>query len=176
MTKYIYISKLDAAKRELEMAIRLFFSNSDMVAVYSLAAAAHEILRGLCTKQKIKSFIKDTMVSMIKKEKQGEYWKMITRAQNFFKHAEKDHDQLLKFYLEPTEYFLWDACGMYQTLTKESPPLIQVFNMWFYLKNPRVVQNEKIKNLLNEFRLNLDPENRPQFLELLLPLATKIKN
>ena len=38
------VSKLDAAKRQLETAIRLYFSNGDPVSIHTLVAAAYAIL------------------------------------------------------------------------------------------------------------------------------------
>lgn len=39
------ISKIEAAFRQLRTAVLLFFSDQDPVAVHTLTAAAHEILR-----------------------------------------------------------------------------------------------------------------------------------
>jgi hypothetical protein len=41
------IAKLDAAKRQLTVAIRLFFNHADPVAIHTLAAAAYQILYDL---------------------------------------------------------------------------------------------------------------------------------
>ncbi len=41
------VTKLDAARRQLHTAIRLFFANEDMVSVHTLTRASHEILRTL---------------------------------------------------------------------------------------------------------------------------------
>lgn len=38
------ISKLDAAKRQLETAIRLYFNEADPISIHTLAGAAHTIL------------------------------------------------------------------------------------------------------------------------------------
>jgi len=40
----LHISKLDATKRQLEVAIRLYFAWGDPVAIHTLAAAAFNIL------------------------------------------------------------------------------------------------------------------------------------
>lgn len=45
------VSKLDAAKRQLGTAIRLYFSDGDPVSIHTLTAAAYNILRDV-TKQK----------------------------------------------------------------------------------------------------------------------------
>jgi hypothetical protein len=39
------VSKLDAAKRQLETVIRLYFSNGDPVSIHTLTAAAYNVLR-----------------------------------------------------------------------------------------------------------------------------------
>jgi hypothetical protein len=41
----LHISKLDAAKRQLEVAIRLYFAWGDPVAIHTLAAAAINLLK-----------------------------------------------------------------------------------------------------------------------------------
>ena|SRR5436305_13488939 len=47
MTECLKISKLDAARRQLETAILLYFNEADPVSIHTLAAASHEILRDL---------------------------------------------------------------------------------------------------------------------------------
>ncbi|MBL7155492.1 MAG: hypothetical protein ISS88_03275, partial [Candidatus Portnoybacteria bacterium] len=128
MAKHVYISKLDAAKRQLETAIRLFFNNADMVSIHTLACTSHGLLRDLCNKQGLKSFIKDDYIDFIKKEKQAEFRKMITAPANFFKHADKDPQEAIKFYYETTPFFMWDSYRMYYQLTKEMPPMMKLFN------------------------------------------------
>ena len=44
------IPKLDAAKRQLETAIRLYFSSADPVAVHTLTAAAYNVIRDVTAK------------------------------------------------------------------------------------------------------------------------------
>jgi hypothetical protein len=41
------ITKLDAARRQLHTAIRLYFENRDLVSVLTLSRASHDILRTL---------------------------------------------------------------------------------------------------------------------------------
>ncbi len=42
---FLEISKLDAAKRQLDTAIRLYFCDGDPVSIHTLAAASYNILR-----------------------------------------------------------------------------------------------------------------------------------
>ena len=45
------VSKLDAATRQLHMAIRLYFQDADPLGVHTLAGAAHGILEDLSQKR-----------------------------------------------------------------------------------------------------------------------------
>jgi len=47
----VFINKLEAARRQLDTAIRLTFSNEDALAIHTLAAAAYRILRDILEKQ-----------------------------------------------------------------------------------------------------------------------------
>jgi hypothetical protein len=49
------ISKLDAAKRQLETVIRLYFSNGDPVAIHTLTGAAHTVVRDIGAKTRQRS-------------------------------------------------------------------------------------------------------------------------
>jgi hypothetical protein len=46
------ITKIQAAEKQLDTAIRLFFENIDHLSCYTLAAASHEITDDLCEKKK----------------------------------------------------------------------------------------------------------------------------
>lgn len=171
-SKHVNISKLDAAKRQLEFSIRLFFRNSDIVVIHTLAAASHTILRDSGKRKGVKSLIKDYAVAVIKKEKQKEFLKMINKAENFFKHADKDGDQQLKFYFQSTAFLILDACEMYQKITMEIVPLLAMFRVWFMLRYPELILDEQLRLLTEKFKSDLNPEDKSSFLEM-LPLLEK---
>jgi hypothetical protein len=52
--QYQIISKVEAADRQLRVAIRLFFERKDLLAVHTLAAAAQGILTDLARPKDIK--------------------------------------------------------------------------------------------------------------------------
>lgn len=97
-TKYIYVSKLDAARRQLEHAIRLYFRHGDVVVIHTLTSAAHQILRDLGKAQGVKSIMHDEGMELIKPERRDEVRKIYAKAENFFKHADRDPEEQLKFY------------------------------------------------------------------------------
>jgi hypothetical protein len=53
------VSKTDAAKRQLETAIRLWFFSADPVSIHTLAAAAHQILHDLGKKRGVPTALRD---------------------------------------------------------------------------------------------------------------------
>jgi len=52
----LHINKLDAAKRQLRAAIRLWFDDGDPVAIHTLAHASHEIIHSLFKKKGLLDF------------------------------------------------------------------------------------------------------------------------
>ena len=163
----IQISKLDAAKRQLEVAIQFFFRYGDPVSTHSLAGAAHQILEDICAERGINSMQKDVL-SQVKIEYKDDFKKRINAAKNFFKHANKDPDGILAFNLDSTPLIIWDACRMYNTLTSEKIPLIGTFNLWHYANNPdSLILTEQQRKVLDDGIRGLDPQNRGEFLNLL---------
>ena len=47
ITRSEKVTKKDAARRQLQAAVRLFFVEEDSIAIHTIAGAAHELLRTL---------------------------------------------------------------------------------------------------------------------------------
>ncbi len=136
MEHSVIVAKLDAAKRQLETAIRLYFSLGDPVAIHTLAAAAYNIVRGINTKRGGSLMtVKEEAIEYAKPEFRAMLREKFNEAENFFKHADRDHDATLNFSPAATDFYIWDACAHYQKLTEERPPLFQTFIGWFMLNN-----------------------------------------
>jgi hypothetical protein len=133
------ITKLEAAKRQLRTAIRMFFGEADGVSTYTLAVAAQEVLRGLLRAKgnDEASFIKDTL--RIVPERRKEYLAIINEPQNFFKHADRDPEGTLEFQPESLLFVLIDCEQMYQRLTGKLREGF-VFDMWFTLTYPHLLK------------------------------------
>jgi hypothetical protein len=119
-------TKLQAAERQLRVAIRLFFERRDLVAIHTLAAAAQEVLRDLGCPRGIKSIFKGS--DLIRPEYKDELAHRFNEAQNFFKHADRDPDKELKFYYKTTKFYLLDAALLYNELTGRTLPEIAVLS------------------------------------------------
>jgi hypothetical protein len=162
----IYISKLDAAKRQLDVAINLFFKNGDPVSIHTLTAAAYDVLIGLGKTAKVVELgVKDVEL-YVKEGHQKEYFAILNKAQNFFKHADKDQKEILEFNPELTSHFLLSAVKLYTDLTKEKPNNMTVYVFWFGLMYPNLLKEEYKKEY--EYRRNqLNPADRSKFLNLI---------
>lgn len=133
----LQVSKLDAARRQLEGAITLYFNWGDSVSIHTLAAASRNVLADLCEHRMIKPGL--LLERMIGDHVKPEYQKMlhakIREAENFFKHADRDPENTLKFNPGSSEFMLLEGTEVYFELTKEQPPLLRAYRGWWMLQN-----------------------------------------
>jgi hypothetical protein len=128
---YETVTKIQAAERQLTVAIRLFFERRDPIAVHTLAAAARDILVELAKPRGVKSIFQ-----RILPEHRRELTRAFRVAQNFFKHAGKDPDEKFPFFDDLTKFFLFDAALIDCRLTGCMLPEVAGFLGWFMKKFP----------------------------------------
>ena len=92
----LQVEKLDAANRQPNFAIDLFFSGGDPVCVHTLAGAASILLSDLI-KHRDPDRSWDRMIQVDNKLSRSEYFKIARNAQNFLKHAQHDANAVLCF-------------------------------------------------------------------------------
>ena len=126
----LQVSKLDAARRQLETAIRLYFHEADPVSIHTLTAAGYELLRHLKKKAGGELMLKDWLLEGVKPEFRREVADSLNEAQNFFKHSDRDSSATLDFNPEQTEWLLLDACDAYRKLASELVPALRVYQLW----------------------------------------------
>ena len=177
--KEISVTKLDAAKTQLETAIKLFFEYGDPVSIHTLTEAAHEILRVISKKNRLFYVIRN--LDIIRKDKRREYLNMLNKAKNFFKHADRDHVGVLQFNPDTTLYIIVDACRMFMKLVGYQTPLQQLFIFWYSQKHPDLfitaieqanlssATKETVKNVYTHL---FNPDDRASFLEILPSIKT----
>lgn len=136
MDQDIVIGKVEAARRQLETAITLYFHDKDMVSIHTLTAAAHNVLSDL-HHAKDGDALANTMRELLLAYVKEEYCKLVMgkfhEAENFFKHADRDPEAQLIFNADQSVFMLWDAIAYYRALTAELPPLFATFNSWFMI-------------------------------------------
>jgi len=172
----ISISKLDASKRQLETAIRLFFCDGEPVSVHTLSAAAYNILKALNKKKSGSPMIvKELIFEMVKPEHKSSVISKMNESENFFKHADRDPDKTLDFNPEMTQFFLLDACSKFIEFSGYVPPLIRVYNIWFMLKYPHCFNlPDNYQQILNSINLDINALPKQEYFNMVLPLVHNI--
>jgi hypothetical protein len=132
-TSAIRISKLDAARRQLRTAITLWFTDGDPVAVHALAIAAYEILHTVSKKRdpNRRDLLFDS--DWIKDEHRRDWINLIKKNANFFKHADRDPDDITELDPSMNEWLIMfgvvarQLCGEGQSQEESD------FMWWFHV-------------------------------------------
>lgn len=154
----IIIDKFEAAKLQINSAIKIFFYDWDAVSMYTLTGAAHQILHDISKKEGKNISVKDSPLV------QGEDRKHLIRAfnfpQNFFKHADIDHKNTFKFKYRATPLYLFDTIRMYILLADKKPSHeMKIFLMWSQLRFPDLFNFPALEEDLGKIRSNIkDPD------------------
>jgi len=173
MRKSLKIGKLDAAKRQIECAITLYFNEHDPVSIHTLSSAAYNVLRNL-SNGKVR-MLKDRIEDHIRPGMETVARELLNRYENFFKHANRDPDGVLDFNPDATEIFLWEACRTYRELTGENPEKMIAYNVWFTNKNNDFfVFNEEERYQANVTRSVLSTTSKREYFSLMLIALNQI--
>lgn len=177
MIKSIKISKLDAAKRQLETVMRLYFSHGDPVSIHTLTASAYNVLRDVTAKKGgSPMLLKDKMFDYVKPGHKKTLRKKFNEAENFFKHARRDHETALDFNTEQTEFLIYDACSQYYELTGEYPPLFHIYQVWFMANKPNLFDfSEEQAKLINRNANSVVSMGRQEYFNTILPVILSVK-
>ena len=142
MPKYT-LTKLEAARRQIETAVRLYFLGGDTVSIHTLAAAGCNLLVNLCTHRGANSplLLANMIGAFVKPEHHKKVRDTIRAPENFFKHADRDPEGSIIFNPESSEFFLLEAIEAYATLTGEIPASFSTFRMWWLLQHPDLLKD-----------------------------------
>ena len=145
----IRVSKLGAARRQLDCAIELWFADKDDVSIHTLAAAAHQIIYDINKKKGGGELIFDSIV--IKDERRSEFVALIKRDMNFFKHADQDPEGITEFVpLGSILFMLFSAAGL-QQLGESLNDVEDTFVLWLALHHPDWINEAYRKTLEQTF-------------------------
>lgn len=167
------ITKMDAAIRQLETAITLWFHGGDPVSIATLGHAAYEIIYALNKHRKGLPMLIES--ENIRPEYQ-EDWKNLQRmTPNFFKHAGKDPAEVHYFNPKSTQFVLFEAAAVYSSWKLENRPLFALLNAWMILEHPDIYIESfrmTVKDMIAErdFWLN---RGKASFYKEVLPVYTK---
>lgn len=153
------ITKREAATAQLDTAIKLFFENRDLVSAYTLCAAADGILEGIYKNERATIMTRqykkhgdakmlrfswsEELEIRLKPEYKREGYRLINATQNFFKHADKDHDSVHDFRgWEETGVRIFQAITNYHLVFGEVSPAMNVFFVLYVTLNPELLPEE----------------------------------
>lgn len=158
------LTKLDVARRQLAVAIRLFFDDQDAVSVHTLAANAWEILDVLCRRQDVASLSRQTQ-DHLSDGRSLKYDLINEPYRNFFKHADRDPEGTVTgFNDEKNDHLLMLAVEDLLRLEERKLFEGQIFQSWYLAAYPEKIAADDVERVL------------PALRELLPGLAQKARS
>ena len=151
----VKITKLSAAQRQIDAAIRILFSGEDALAVHTVVAAAHRIVMDLAGKRNLTPYtesIKKTIATLYRQsfgetlpndklqrwaaKLEKKHYRHLNRPANFLKHADEDPTEALDLDGLQTDALLLAACVTYGKLGLEYTPEMKAFIRWHLAAYP----------------------------------------
>jgi|688.fasta_scaffold101765_1 hypothetical protein len=153
------VTKLEAARRQLEVAIELWFFDRDAVSIHTLASAAYQVLADLSKDRGLEPMLttREGLKDRIRPGMEAEAYKMFSEAENFFKHADRDPNETIEFRPGSNQPILWEASARYRELTGERVPALEAMYWWFILTHPQYY-------ILPEHQLPTFTQSQSQFV------------
>jgi hypothetical protein len=159
------INKLDAACRQLNTAISLWFNDGDTVSIHTLACSAHQIVHDINQQRGNRDLIYDRLIYdslKIKDEYRREANRLLKHPYNFFKHADNDAFDTVEFKPILTELFIMFTSLGLEILGRQPDPIRAAFNIYYGLRNPHLL-TEKGKA---EWIDKISEDDRKQILSM----------
>jgi len=136
------VNKIDAARRQIDAAIRMLFEGEDPVAIHTLAMAGFRILRDWAAKRP-DSYTQRITQSVIRPGMENKFWGCLQSFANFLKHADKDADATSGDVDEEiNDAVLFIACLYYQDLVKQLTPEMMALFAWYTAIHPEFISED----------------------------------
>jgi len=139
----VRLGKLEAARRQLETAIKLYFVDGDEVSIHTLTGAAYSLIRDINEHRRGEPMLKDLHL-FLSDDLAREFRSYMNRPENFLKHADKDPDGIGEIEPRWTEVLIWEASRKYCEMTSETNKLLITFILWFVARLPEL--KEQVEN------------------------------
>ena len=148
--KPIIISKLDAARRQLRTAITLWFAEDDPVSIHTLVGAAYEIIHAVSKQRNPgrRDLLLDSLI--IKDEYRREWAISVKQPANFFKHANKDGNDVIEFKPVASEPFILFAILGVELCGERHNDEEAAYMYWLYLHKPHLLTESGRKQFVDD--------------------------
>jgi hypothetical protein len=158
------ITKIEAAKRNIEFSIRCLFQEEDNLPIILVASSAFQVLRDIAEHQGVGDLHK-SFKSMVAPGKEKEIWNAFNRVANFIKHADKKPGETLEHFNEELpETIILIACLYYYEIAASLSTEMSAFTKWLS------VSKEELSGI---WQVQSDAEPIVDFREL--PRAERLK-
>lgn len=151
----MFITKLEAARRQLRTAIGLWFAGGDPVSIQALAYASHEIIHRLYRQKGLSNLLYDSSALTDKQRK--EFPILLKQSANFIKHATRkaETDKKGIFNSAINDLFLiFSTIGLHR-MGEKLNETESAFMFWLYLHNPGwFIREQVIKDRIPVERIN----------------------
>ena len=150
------ISKLDIAEIQINTAIKMLFDDINPISIHTVISSGYQIVRDFSVRHDTQEYFEMTV--FIKKKYIREFWKCVNKHNNFFKHANKDPDDIYEGFNESINDFtiMW-AILLYKGLNRIITQEMKMFLLWFQATNPRLLKEgpfrEKLENAFIDFHV-----------------------
>lgn len=176
----VHVSKLNAARRQLDCAIEMWFKGKDEVSVHTLGGAAHQIIYDI---NKVRGGGREMLFDSIwiKDEYRKEFVDYVKKDMNFFKHADKDPDPIgiTEFYPATTVmFFLFSIIGL-ENLGEHQNDIEKTLMLWITVHHPNWLLGE-VKRRLEEphaeqLIADMRKMNKQEFFETAIQAAALLR-
>lgn len=172
----IQVSKLDAARRQLDAALLLYFNEADPIGIHSLTAAAHGVLRDLSSKAGTHMPIEGSLLQELGPDFTKEVMLAMRRSQNFFKHADRDAESELEFWPQSTDLLLLDCAAKYFEMTGGQTILQKAYVNWCSVHYPQFWRGTKMAGLVRKASKDFGAMGRVEFLREFMTTAASLSS
>ena len=128
------LTKLDAAVRQLNAAITLWFQDGDAVSIHTLASASHQVIYDVVRFGEGPALLFDSLI--FRDEYRSRVGRILREPQNFFKHADSDPHGELVFDPRITDMFLMTSLQGLEFLNLAHDSIQSAYLHWFALTHP----------------------------------------
>ena len=134
MSADVAITKIEAARRQLDCAVRIFFAGEDYLAIHTLAHAAYSVLSDLHRERE------NDAINLALKSIDRQRMNSIA---NFLKHADRDAKAAMLDHNPDAPAMLMTAASLlYGLLLKRTTPEMAAIDLWTSAMYPAMFEGE----------------------------------
>jgi hypothetical protein len=158
------ITKIDAARRQIDAAVELYFHEGDELATHTLVGAAHILITDLSKATKFESILDRYIVPAWR----WRFEKVIRAPQNFIKHADTDAEATLDFNPHNTELMLFIDIEMFKELTGSATDPMRAFQVYAAATFGREAFERFPQDALDDLAVRAAEMSKPKFFAFVM--------